>query len=145
MNRFIFSIIFLFSIPALSFAQDTIVKKGGALRLCRIDKETSEKVFFTFEQDNEEVSKFLRKADIDAIRYATFMGLDTIVKNDGVVRICTIQREDSANVYVSIKLDGRKTDAFVKRSNIQVIKYGKPTPRKPNQYFTHSDQESLSK
>jgi competence protein ComGC len=144
MNRFILSILFLLSIPSLSFAQDTIIKRGGAVRLCRVDKETKEKVFFSFEQDKEEVSRFLKKADIEAIKYATYQGLDTIVKNDGVVRICTIQREDSANIYVSIKLEGKKTDAFVKKSNIQTIKYGKLIPRKPNQYFTHTEPETIT-
>lgn len=137
--------LFLFLVPVLSFAQDTIVKKGGTLRICKVSKQDHEKVYFTFEQDGEKVSKFLRKADIEAIKYEAFMSLDTIIKNDGVVRICQIQKEDSANVYVSIKLEGKKTDAFVKKTNIQSIKPGRMIPRKPNEYFTAPGSETISK
>jgi hypothetical protein len=54
----------------------------------------------------------------------TVKAQDTIVKKNGDVMLCKIQKEDSTNLYISLKKEGQYINTYVKRNEIRYFKYG---------------------
>jgi len=48
---------------------------------------------------------------------------DTIVRANGSIILCKIQREDSSSVYITLKKGGNDMSTFVNKSDIASIKY----------------------
>lgn len=48
---------------------------------------------------------------------------DLITKRDGKQILCTINKEDSSNVYITLNIKGTDVDSYIQRSEIQNIYY----------------------
>lgn len=71
MKRIFLIITISLIIPFMAFAQDTIVKKNGDVLLCKIQKEDSTNVYFSYKQDNKYINTFIDRNEIRFLKYGS--------------------------------------------------------------------------
>jgi hypothetical protein len=64
---------------------------------------------------------------------------DTIVRKNGLIVPCKIQRADSSNVYFIIKKNGENIDTYLDKNEIETFRYGKVL----EQTFSQFDKTSF--
>ena len=96
MMKFIllFAAIF-FTIPILTYSQDTIIKKNGLVFPCRIYKEDSAEISFIFKKNGKEINAFIIKNEILEVKYgkpSSTLPIDLSIKKNNVFFRCPLGR-----------------------------------------------------
>ena len=70
MKKLLFLLIFAITTSFAGYSQDTIVRTNGAKIICKIQKEDSSSVYFSFKKTGVEIKTFINISEISSIRYS---------------------------------------------------------------------------
>ena len=69
MKQIFLVLLYLMAYAASSFSQDLIYKKDGSQILCKIQKEDSTEVYFSFVKNGSTLETFLKKSEVQLLKY----------------------------------------------------------------------------